>query len=135
LWALKVGNGAAGGDANTVYFTAGLFGETHGLFGSLKPVAKGTPEGPAEEQMVQAALDVVQLDLTQLQQDIASGAPRSTIVQDIRTLNADVVQFVRSEIQFARDESRDGGASSKASAERALETVFAELGSLKLDLD
>src|SRR5262249_45472994 len=24
LWALKVGNGSAGGDANTIYFTAGL---------------------------------------------------------------------------------------------------------------
>jgi uncharacterized protein (TIGR03118 family) len=38
LWALKVGNGGAGGDANTVYFTAGLDNETHGLFGSLTPV-------------------------------------------------------------------------------------------------
>jgi uncharacterized protein (TIGR03118 family) len=35
LWTLRVGNGAAGGDVDKVYFTAGLFGETHGLFGSL----------------------------------------------------------------------------------------------------
>lgn len=34
LWALKVGNGGNGGDPNTVYFTAGPFGESHGLFGS-----------------------------------------------------------------------------------------------------
>jgi uncharacterized protein (TIGR03118 family) len=47
LWALKVGNGGKGGDANTVYFTAGLDHETHGLFGSLTPVAPGTPEGAA----------------------------------------------------------------------------------------
>src|SRR4029077_4382678 len=60
LWALKVGNGSAGTDTNTVYFTAGLDNEQHGLFGSLTPVAPGTPEGPAEAQVVVAALDVVQ---------------------------------------------------------------------------
>jgi uncharacterized protein (TIGR03118 family) len=37
LWALKVGNGAAGGDANTVYFSAGPNDEEDGLFGSLSP--------------------------------------------------------------------------------------------------
>ncbi|MDB5352121.1 MAG: hypothetical protein JWN86_3368 [Planctomycetota bacterium] len=42
LWTLKVGNGGMGGDANTVYFTAGLDQETHGLFGSLTPVAPNT---------------------------------------------------------------------------------------------
>lgn len=45
LWSLRVGNGKAGGDANTVYFTAGPNGETDGLFGSLTPVAPGTPCG------------------------------------------------------------------------------------------
>jgi uncharacterized protein (TIGR03118 family) len=39
LWALKVGNGGAGGNANTVYFTAGPMDETHGLFGSLSTAA------------------------------------------------------------------------------------------------
>jgi uncharacterized protein (TIGR03118 family) len=41
LWALQVGNGKSGGDANAVYFTAGTGGELHGLFGSLQagPVA------------------------------------------------------------------------------------------------
>src|SRR5262249_30188689 len=33
LWALKVGNGGNGGDADKVYFTAGIFDESHGLFG------------------------------------------------------------------------------------------------------
>ena len=37
LWALQVGNGGAGGDVNTIYFTAGTAEEEHGLFGSLKP--------------------------------------------------------------------------------------------------
>ena len=37
LWALKFGNGGAGGDINTLYFAAGIGEEEHGLFGSLKP--------------------------------------------------------------------------------------------------
>jgi uncharacterized protein (TIGR03118 family) len=37
LWALTFGNGGAGGDVNTLYFSAGPAEEEHGLFGSLKP--------------------------------------------------------------------------------------------------
>lgn len=37
LWGLQFGNGGAGGDLNTLYFTAGTAEEEHGLFGSLKP--------------------------------------------------------------------------------------------------
>ena len=37
LWGLIKGNGVDGGDANTVYFTAGIGHEDHGLLGSLKP--------------------------------------------------------------------------------------------------
>lgn len=44
LWALTFGNGGSGGDAHTLYFTAGIPGggalEDHGLFGSIAP----TPE-------------------------------------------------------------------------------------------
>ena len=45
LWTLRVGNGKAGGDSEKIYFTAGPNGETDGLFGSLTPVALGTPCG------------------------------------------------------------------------------------------
>jgi uncharacterized protein (TIGR03118 family) len=45
LWTLTVGNGTAGGDSTAIYFTAGPNGEKHGLFGSLEPVALGTPCG------------------------------------------------------------------------------------------
>lgn len=38
LWALINGNGGNGGDPNLVYFTAGIDGENHGLFGSLTAV-------------------------------------------------------------------------------------------------
>jgi uncharacterized protein (TIGR03118 family) len=35
LWGLITGNGGAGGAVNTVYFSAGLAKEEHGLFGSI----------------------------------------------------------------------------------------------------
>ncbi|MGE5360698.1 MAG: TIGR03118 family protein [Bacteroidales bacterium] len=38
LWALRFGNGGAAGRSNVLFFTAGPFGEAHGLFGSLTPV-------------------------------------------------------------------------------------------------
>jgi uncharacterized protein (TIGR03118 family) len=37
LWAIQFGNGGNGGDANTLYFTAGPAEEEHGLFGKLNP--------------------------------------------------------------------------------------------------
>jgi len=37
LWGLIIGNGAKGGDADTLYFTAGTDDEKHGTFGSLRP--------------------------------------------------------------------------------------------------
>ena len=36
LWSLLVGNGGNGGDASTVYFTAGPGGEKHGILGSIQ---------------------------------------------------------------------------------------------------
>ena len=39
LWSLTFGNDATAGPATTLYFTAGLDGEHHGLFGTLNPVA------------------------------------------------------------------------------------------------
>jgi hypothetical protein len=107
LWALKVGNGGAGGATNTVYFSAGPFGETHGLFGSLSTAAPGSPEGPAEAQWVQANLDVVQLDLQQLATDTASGAPVATIRQDTRTLDAASHALLRAEQAFGEDSLDD----------------------------
>jgi uncharacterized protein (TIGR03118 family) len=109
LWALKVGNGGAGGATNTVYFTAGLFGETHGLFGSLSTVTPGSPEGPAEGQWVQANLDEVQLALTQLNNDVASGAPVATIDADRQALNADTRQFAEVERDYGADAVADAG--------------------------
>jgi uncharacterized protein (TIGR03118 family) len=41
LWALKFGNGASGGNLNTLYFTAGPNDEKDGLFGSILPGDNG----------------------------------------------------------------------------------------------
>src|SRR3954471_4319188 len=38
LWALVFGNGGNGGDPNTLYFSDGIAGETHGLFAAIAPV-------------------------------------------------------------------------------------------------
>jgi len=38
LWALSFGNGATAGPATTLFFTAGIQEEAHGLFGTLLPV-------------------------------------------------------------------------------------------------
>jgi uncharacterized protein (TIGR03118 family) len=41
LWALTPGNGHGAGDPGTIYFTAGVQDEKHGLFGSLTPNTGG----------------------------------------------------------------------------------------------
>jgi uncharacterized protein (TIGR03118 family) len=46
LWALTVGNDSGAGASNTLYFTAGPGGETHGLFGSLQAVTITPSPGP-----------------------------------------------------------------------------------------
>jgi uncharacterized protein (TIGR03118 family) len=40
LWGLTFGNGGRGGNPDTLYFTAGPAGESHGLFGSLSPARR-----------------------------------------------------------------------------------------------
>jgi uncharacterized protein (TIGR03118 family) len=128
LWALQVGNGRAGGDANSVYFTAGLFDETHGLFGALTPVAAGTDEGPAEQQMVTAALDVFNLAVAAFQHDFANGASRDQLRQDVRAVVTALGDFLRAEAKFAADEQADQGGSGSSSFHMpSLGDLFADL--------
>jgi hypothetical protein len=37
LWGLTFGNGGRAGNVETLFFAAGPFAETHGLFGSFTP--------------------------------------------------------------------------------------------------
>jgi uncharacterized protein (TIGR03118 family) len=46
LWTVTFGNGVNGGDPNTLYFTAGIDGETHGLFGSLQAIPPLSGDAP-----------------------------------------------------------------------------------------
>jgi hypothetical protein len=69
--------------------------------------APGTPEGAAEGQVVVAAADVVQIDLTTLNNDIASGASAATISQDTQTLDTDFATLLRAERAFVKDGRHD----------------------------
>ena len=62
--------------------------------------------------MVQADLDVVQLDLQQLVKDSSTGAPAATIRQDTRTLDADTDTLWLDERAFAHDSAVDTAPSS-----------------------
>jgi hypothetical protein len=61
-----------------------------------------------------AAADVVQSDLTALNNDIASGASASTIAQDMQMLNADIATLQSDERVFANDSTDDLGAAGTA---------------------
>jgi uncharacterized protein (TIGR03118 family) len=43
LWGLTFGNGGAGGDPNTLFFSAGINNETNGLFGTIRAVPEPGP--------------------------------------------------------------------------------------------
>ena len=133
LWTLKVGNGGNGGDANTVYFTAGIFDETHGLFGSLTPVAAGTPEGDAEAQMAIAALDVAQMALNTVVQDITSGASRAQLRQDLLALGNSLVTLAKADRRLDIDIAQDHSAATSlaVTTDAQIDTFFADLGKLR----
>ncbi len=46
LWSLQFGNNGSAGPANTLFFTAGIGNEKHGLFGSLQAVPTVPPSTP-----------------------------------------------------------------------------------------
>jgi uncharacterized protein (TIGR03118 family) len=49
LWALIFGNGASAGDTDTLYFTAGINGQRHGLFGAIVDPGSESPRLDASE--------------------------------------------------------------------------------------
>jgi uncharacterized protein (TIGR03118 family) len=126
LWALRVGNGKAGGAMDTVYFTAGLFGETHGLFGSLTTAAPGSAEGMAEAQFVTANIDEVQLDLTTVQNDLATGVPAATFLQDLNSLHDALVALIQVETNYGKDEH--GDLSQFRAADQAIGETLEQIG-------
>jgi uncharacterized protein (TIGR03118 family) len=56
LWSLNFGNGVNAGDPNTLYFTAGIDGESHGLFGSLQAIPHLAAFAPVVPNLPNGAL-------------------------------------------------------------------------------
>jgi uncharacterized protein (TIGR03118 family) len=50
LWALGFGNGAGSGPAGTLFFTAGIEDEAHGLFGTLTPLPRGNQHEEEDDE-------------------------------------------------------------------------------------
>src|SRR5262245_6196426 len=139
LWALQAGNGGNGGDRGTIYFTAGLDHENHGLFGSLAGVAPGAEsdaEALVERQMVQAELDVVSLDWTAVINYITTHAPPATLRQDIQALRTAITDLARAEIRFFLDTHTiyQGSTDQGGATLQSIQALFVELGRL-LDND
>jgi uncharacterized protein (TIGR03118 family) len=143
LWGLKVGNGGNGGDANTVYFTAGIFDESHGLFGSLAPPPVGMSAADvakaddiAEAQMLRGDVDVVALKLAAVQQDIANGVTGTALRQDLHDFHRALVQLTQDEARAAADVMREhrndvsGHAVEHGLALNAVTSIFAGLDGL-----
>ncbi len=54
LWAIEFGNGHSAGPTNTLFFTAGTFDETYGIFGTILPVSgQGAATNPQRKGKVQ----------------------------------------------------------------------------------
>ncbi len=94
LWGLAFGNGRNGGDANTLYFTAGIPGtgaiQDHGLFGSLQ--VADSPAAPAPQT---AALDIANFSFMPDPVNVKAGAQLTWTNQDsaLHTIVADDGSF------------------------------------------
>ena len=104
LWALQFGNGGNGGDVNTLYFTAGIGNEEHGLFGKLNPTTA-------------TATSLIQFATSQFAVDEAGGHVDFTVVRTGDTSGTATVNF------NTFDESQPGHASQKSDYEIALGTL------------
>jgi uncharacterized protein (TIGR03118 family) len=85
LWALQFGNGFSSGDANTLFFTAGPGGGTHGLFGSLSAVSTVAVAQftNADESLGLRVVTTGQDDTVAITEDAQAGT--TTVVSDGQT--------------------------------------------------
>jgi len=135
LWALKTGNGGNGGDQDDIYFTAGLFHETHGLFGELDAVDKGTPEGDAEAQTAQAFLDVAQLAQTTVQNDITNHVNKHQLKEDREALEDAIDGLQRADHTLDKDIHKDRGATPlEATVDASIDQFLKDFQKHKHDL-
>ncbi|HEU4595248.1 MAG TPA: TIGR03118 family protein [Pyrinomonadaceae bacterium] len=110
LWDLKFGNGGSGGDVNTLYFTAGIGEEEHGLFGKLNPTTASATS------LVQFSTD-----------DYAIGEGGGHI--DITVTRSGDVSGAATVNYATFDQSQPGHASQKSDYEIALGTLRFDPGS------
>jgi uncharacterized protein (TIGR03118 family) len=95
LWALQVGNGGSGGDVNTLYFTAGIGEEEHGLFGKINPTTA-------------SATSLIQFATPSFATDEAGGHVDFTVIRTGDTTGTATVNYA------TFDESQPGHASQKS---------------------
>ncbi len=104
LWALQFGNGGNGGAVNTLYFTAGIGEEEHGLFGKLNPTTA-------------TATSLIQFATPSFSTDEAGGHVDFTVIRTGDTSGTATVNY------NTFDESQSGHASQKSDYEIALGTL------------
>jgi uncharacterized protein (TIGR03118 family) len=104
LWALKFGNGGNGGNVNTLYFTAGIGDEEHGLFGSLNPTTA-------------SATSLISLSSDEYSIGEGSGHIDITVTRSGDVSGSAAVNYA------TFDESKPGHASQKSDYELVLGTV------------
>jgi uncharacterized protein (TIGR03118 family) len=91
LWGLSFGNGTRAGDPNTLFFTAGIGGYQHGLFGELQaiePIAVGGQATVLPQNVVFQGLTTAALVSDQVQiifQEIQDGNLDKGLVQQVLT--------------------------------------------------
>jgi uncharacterized protein (TIGR03118 family) len=101
LWGLQFGNGGSGGDANTLYFTAGTSEQEHGLFGRLNPTTA-------------TATSLIQFGSTNFFTDEAGGYLDVTVIRQGNSSNTASINF------NTFDQSLAGRASQKSDYEISL---------------
>ena len=104
LWSLQFGDGVSGGDVNTLYFTAGIGEEEHGLFGKLNPTTA-------------TATSLIQFATQSFAVDEAGGHVDFTVVRTGDTSGTATVNY------DTFDESQAGHASQKSDYEIAAGTL------------
>jgi uncharacterized protein (TIGR03118 family) len=104
LWALQFGNGGNGGDVNTLYFTAGIGEEEHGLFGKLNPTTA-------------TATSLIQFATSSFAVDEAGGHVDFTVIRTGDTSSSASINY------NTFDESQVGHASQKSDYEIAAGTL------------
>jgi uncharacterized protein (TIGR03118 family) len=151
LWQLTFGNGTTAGNADTLYFSAGINGEKDGLFGSLtaatasgtptptpSPTPTPTPTPAANPFVQQVYLDLLQRppsasELNQWDAALSEGVPRMQVVLGVENST----EFRQAEVSnlYERLLHRAPGQQgldfwvSRLSAGATLETVAAAIAS------